>query len=103
MTKVFITNDSGHDYTPARAYGELVMLSEGTVNKFHLTKMLREFEPHLSASSPEDFILPSGPSIMNAVACASFAAIHKRLNLLLFRLEEDGQPRYVVRRIIFNV
>lgn len=102
MAKVFITNDSGHDYSPARRFGELVPLSTGMVNKFHLTKMLRQFEPLLSHSSPEDFILQSGPSIMNCVACAYFAAKHGRLNLLIFRLEGDGKQRYVVRRLYFR-
>jgi hypothetical protein len=102
MTKVFITNDSGHDYSAAKQFGELIPLSAGTVNKFHITKMLRQFEPLLRDSSPHDFILQSGPSIMNCIACAYFAALHGRLNLLIFRLEENGAQRYVVRRLSFR-
>lgn len=102
MSKVYVINDSGHDYTPARPFGELVVLSEGTIDKFHLTQMLRAFESALPISSPEDYILISGPSIMNCVACAMFAAIHGCLNLLLFRMEPGGRPRYVARRINFK-
>lgn len=102
MAKVFITNDSGHDYSAAQQFGELITLSTGTVNKFHVTKMLRQFEPLLRDSSPDDYILQSGPAVMNCIACAYFAALHGRLNLLIFRLEGNGKQRYVVRRLSFR-
>jgi len=101
MAKVFIVNDSGHDYSAAEKFGELVPLSTGTVNKYHLTKMLRTFEPLMKDSSPDDYILQSGPSVMNCIACAYFASVHGQLNLLIFRLEGNGKQRYVVRRLTF--
>ena len=100
MKKVLIVNDSGHDYSAAERFGELVILSTGNIAKFDVTRMHRTFAPELDQSSPDDFILQSGPSVMNCVACAYFAALHNRLNLLLFRLEGNGSNRYVVRKLI---
>jgi hypothetical protein len=98
VPSVFIVNDSGHDFSAARKYGELITLSRGKVNRYHITKMLRTFAD-LNNSAPGDFLLPSGPMIMNCIACAMFAAKHGRLNLLLFRMAENGEQYYVVRRI----
>lgn len=100
MAKVFIVNDTGHDYSDAERFGELVVLSEGTVNKYSLTSMRRLLGPALADSDPEDYILHSGPSVMSSVASAIFAAKHGRLNLLLYHAERKG--RYVARTVVFR-
>ena len=81
---VYVVNDSGHDFSAATKFGRLVFLSRGVLSKFNLTAMKRLFDEHLQQSGPEDFILHSGPSVMNALACSIFVALHGRLNLLLF-------------------
>jgi hypothetical protein len=101
LSKVYIVNNSGHDFSPAEDFGELVIMSEGSVDKFQITAMLRQFGPFLDLSEQEDYIVPSGPSIMNAIACSYFAAMHGRLNLLIWRLAHNGHDRYVHRKVIF--
>jgi len=100
MAKVFLVNNGGHDYSKATKFGELITLSEGLVTKFHVTKMMRMFRP-LIGSNSGDFILLSGPTVMSCIACALFAALHGRLNLLLYRPDEAGEDHYLVRRIVF--
>ncbi len=102
MPKVFIVSASGHDFTPAEKHGELIPLSRGTINKFHITKMLRVFDEKLLNSTHEDFILQSGPTIMNVVACGRFIALHGCLNLLIWRIDEDGTEKYAIRRLNFK-
>lgn len=102
MPTVFVTNDSGHDYHDAERFGELVVMSEGLIDKFNVTSMLRTFRKFLRTSTADDFILVSGPGVMNAVACAAFAAQHGCLNILLWRFEKTGEDRYVHHRIILN-
>ena len=100
MDKVFIVNNSGHDYSDAKRFGELIIMSEGVIDKFNVTSMLRTFKKHLNTSTKNDFILQSGPSIMNAVACAEFATNHSCLNLLIWRYEQDGRSdRYTHHRL----
>ena len=102
LKKVFVVNDSGHDFEQAKVYGELTALSNGLVDRFNVMAMLRAFEPVLENSSPEDYILHTGPGVMSAIACSVFAAKHGRLNLLLWRAERDGNDRYVHRKLLFK-
>lgn len=86
--KVFIVNKSSHDFSDAKQYGELIFLSEGPVNRYATNDMFRQFKELMKDSSPDDHIVPCSLNVMNAVACAMFAHMHGRLNLLLFK---DGK------------
>lgn len=97
---VFIVNNSGHDFSDAQRFGELVSMTRDTVNRFDITEMKRRFEQFISLSTPNDFILHTGPGVMSAIACAMFAAKHRCLNLLLWQPDEDGVDRYVCKRMI---
>lgn len=102
MRKVFIVNDSGHDFSAAEKFGELIVMSTGLLDKYNLTGMKRRFEPHILTSKPTDYILHTGPSVMSALACSMFTALHGRLNILLWKAEQDGRDCYVYRRIVFT-
>lgn len=97
MAKVFVVNNSAHDFSPATDYGELIFLSEGAMNRYATNNMHRLFSEELRDSHLEDYILLCGLSVMNAVACSIFAHKHGRLNLLLFK-----QGQYVERNIILE-
>ena len=97
MPNVYVVSKSSHDFSEAKKFGKLVFLSEGAMNRYHCNNMNRQFMEVLKNSSPEDFILPCGLSVMNSIACATFSVLHERLNLLLFR-----KGRYVERNIVFN-
>ncbi len=99
--KVFVISDSGHDFTDATRFGELVIMSKGLVSKFHVTAVRRLFEPFIDSSTESDFLLCSGPSLMTAIACSMFAARHGCLNLLLFHGTGESH-NYVQRRIRFD-
>jgi hypothetical protein len=102
MRKVLIVNDSGHDFSLAEKYGQLTIMSKGLIDRYNITGMKRAFDQHIEASGPEDFILHTGPGVMSAVACSMFASKHGRLNILLWRAEEDGNDRYVHRKVVFK-
>ena len=102
MNKVFAVNDSGHDFSQAKEYGELIMLTEGIIGKYQITSMYRTMEDQLRSSKPDDYILMCGPSVMQSVACAIFAAKHGCLNLLLFKTGGEGnrgEDTYIFRRL----
>ncbi len=84
MSTVYVVNKSSHDFSSAEEYGTLKFLSEGMMNKFEANHMARTFKEALEHSSASDYILPCGLSVMNMIACAMFATMHGRLNLLLF-------------------
>jgi hypothetical protein len=95
MPKVYVVNKSNHDFSPALKYGDIVFLSEGTMNRYATNNMFRSFGEALEGSSADDYIVPCSLNVMNSIACAIFARKHGTLNLLLFK---DG--RYIERNHI---
>ena len=83
--KVFIVNKSSHDFHPAEKYGEVIFLSEGSMNRYATNSMVRQFGDAMKDSKEGDYIVPCSLNVMNSVACAIFAHKHGRLNLLLFK------------------
>jgi len=96
MPNVYIVNKSSHDFSPAEKFGKLIYLSSGSMNRYATNNMVRTFNDVLKNSKPDDYIVPCSLNIMNSLACAIFAAKHKRLNLLLFK-----SGHYVERNHIF--
>ncbi len=99
MPKVYIVNKGGHNYEPASKYGELVTLSEGGVDKHSPAKIYMDFIEILRDSSPGDFLLLSGLTLINSVATGIMVAMHGQVNYLLFH-QRNGN--YVARNIKFN-
>ena len=104
MNKVFVVNRGCHDHSDAERFGELVYLSEGSINRYATGKMYREFIEPLKKSGPEDYILTTGLTIMSVIACSIFARMHGRLNLLLFKSlrKPDEESYYVERTVVLD-
>lgn len=95
---VFIPNRSGHDFEPAKEFGRLIFMSEGQVSRFNISRMYSNFAQFMRDSSPHDYILMTGLSHMSSIACATFAFLHGRLNLLLY----VGKGKYIVRTVVLS-
>lgn len=93
--KVYVVNKSAHDFGPAEEYGSIIFLSEGSMNRYAVNSMYRQFSMVMEESDGNDYIVPCSLNVMNAVACAIFGSKHKRLNLLLFK---DGL--YLERNLV---
>ena len=98
--KVFIINKGGHNHEDAERFGDLVFLSEGNINRYAVNSIYRRFVTILENSSPEDYILITGLSVMSSVACAIFSRLHGRLNLLLYKTTRGEKEGYYVERTI---
>lgn len=85
MPKVFIVNNSGHDFSGAKNFGEVVFLSTGAIPRYNINQMYREFSNVLKHSKPDDFLLCTALTQMNMVAAAIFAHLHGRVNLLIHK------------------
>lgn len=88
MRKVYIPNRGPHDYSEAERFGELVVCTVGSLDRFDTAQMFRELEDAMYDSTPDDFILLTSLTSLCSVACAIFAAKHWRLNLLIH--SKDG-------------
>jgi len=104
MSKVYIVNKGGHDHSDAERFGDLVFLSEGSINRYAVNQIYRQFNEFLRNSSTGDYIVPTGLTFMSIVACSIFAHKHGRLNLLIYKNKksENENPYYVERILILE-
>tara|TARA_Y100000310_G_C20694603_1_gene824674 strand:- start:2056 stop:2376 length:321 start_codon:yes stop_codon:yes gene_type:complete len=98
MSKVYIPNDSGQDFTPAEIFGTLVPLTVGTQNRWNLRGHYHTFMQELSDSSPDDFLVVVGLATQIAVATGILAKMHGQVNYLLF----DGKHSYRDYTLVFD-
>lgn len=96
---VYIVNNSGHDFSSATKYGDVIYLSDGKIGKFDMNDMYRTILPILQESSMDDYILPTSLPILSALAMSLFAHMHGRINVLLY---DAATNKYAARTIVFN-
>ena len=85
MPNVYVINKCPHDFHKAERYGTLVYLSKGSMNKYAVNKIFRQFTCMLSKSKPDDYILLTSLTVMSVIATCIFVLKHRTLNLLLFK------------------
>ncbi len=95
VSKVYIINDSGHDYKEAEKYGTLIYLTRGKVAPYAIIQNYRTFAEKMKDATPDDYILVTSLASMNAIAGWIMGTLGFPLNLLLFK-----DSTYVVRRIM---
>jgi hypothetical protein len=95
--KVFVANKSAHNYMAAGSFGELVYVTEGTIDRYDANGIWRAWQIALDGSHPDDYIMPTSLNIICMIGAALFAVRHRRLNLLLFRY-----GKYVTRELVFH-
>lgn len=92
--RVFIPNKGAHDYTAAEQFGDLVFITEGTINKFAIDTYYRTAIDFMKDAEPQDFLLVtslnSACSICAAILSRRFGIVH----FLMFR-----RNKYIERTI----
>lgn len=99
MQRVYIPNNSGHDFSDAESYGELVFVTEGLVSKFNINQMYRKAADSMEDSDPEDYVLITGLSQITGICIAVFAYLHGRINLLIYDAKEE---EYISRTVMLG-
>ncbi len=99
---VYVVNDGVHDYSRAKKWGKLTFLNKAIVSKYSVSKIYRMMALKLRESSPDDYILISGLTIMNCIACSCFAFLHKRLNLLIFKAGDYVERKIDMKELLSN-
>jgi len=98
MPSVFVVNKGGHNFEAASRYGRIVYITEGLIKPFAVDKIYREIAAKLKHSEPDDYILITGLTVINSIACSYFSVKHNgRLNILLYR-----NNRYIARTLMIN-
>ena len=93
MRTVYVVHDGGHDYQEAEKWGSRHFLQAGHIDKPDVEALLALTQEGLAESGPNDFILPSGPTILNILTASEFMRKHQRLNLLLWTKELRYVPK----------
>lgn len=99
MQKVYVPNNSGHDFSNAESYGELIYITEGLLSKFQINQMYRKVADTLEDSNSEDYVLVTGLTQINIISASVFAYLHGRLNLLIYDAKEG---EYVSRTVMLG-
>lgn len=100
---VYVPNKSGHDFSAAESYGNLVFVSEGYIKRNNVAEMYRLCAEAINNSSETDYIIQTGLPTLFGILCASFAFKHGRLNLLLHEVNtEMPHGRYIERQLVLD-
>jgi len=94
---VYILNKGPHDYSEARKFGELVVCTDGSLDKWDTSQLYRELSTAMQDSHQDDFLLLTSLASLCGIACAIFAVKHGRINLLIHRGEG-----YISRTIMLS-
>lgn len=102
--KVYVVNRSAHDYGAAKKYGKLVFVTHGRQNFFSVTQHARLWMDVLKDSHPDDCIILASLNILCAIGAAIFAAMHGRVNFLLYSSPREPSKRgekgkYIMREL----
>jgi hypothetical protein len=99
MAKVYVPNNSGHDFSDAHRFGELVFVTTGMIERFKVNTMFRQVVDALEESSEEDYIMVTGLTQINVILTSVFTYKHHKLNMLIYDVKEE---KYVPRKIVFG-
>jgi hypothetical protein len=96
--KVFIINNSGHDFSQAEDFGELVFLTSGAVDSSKSNLHYRELAAKMSEAKEGDYILVTSLASINAIAGWIMGRLGLNLRLLIY-----SNNKYVVKTIYNNL
>lgn len=98
MSKVYILNNGGHDYSAAQEFGSPVICTEGVVDKKDTAQMFRLLSDALEYAQETDYILITSLTSLCCIAVGIMADRFGKVNLLIY---EGG--RYLPRTIVFSI
>lgn len=84
LPTVWIVNYSGHDFSAAKPWGKLKVVTEGYVSQESLDRVLYTVTRPLFESDPNDWLALSGMGILQVAAVSFMLAQHGRANLLVW-------------------
>lgn len=96
MAKVYIANNTNHDYSKAEQYGQLVDVTNGKAPIFKTSLMRTILEEELADFTEDDYLLVSGPAILCIMAST---VLFNKFETVKFLVFDAKQQDYVVRHL----
>lgn len=82
--KVWVVQNSGHDFTATKDFGEIAFLFPDKINVFASDVLVRDIEDKLEAAKEDDYLVLSGPALANCVAYSFLLRKFSKVNVLIF-------------------
>lgn len=95
MSKVYVANVAGHDFTGLKKYGEIVAITKGHVSFGSLDRMAFDVAVAVRDAERDDYLAVSGAAIINVTAAIVWYQKHKRVRLLNYD-KKTGEYREMV-------
>lgn len=96
MAKVYVANNTNHDYSKAEQYGQLVDVTNGKAPIFKTSLMKSILEDGLADFTEDDYLLVSGPAILCIMAST---VLFSKFDTVKFLVFDAKQQDYVVRHL----
>lgn len=96
MAKVYVVNNTNHDYSKAEQYGKLVYVTKGKLPIFKTNTVRAMLEKGLAEFTKDDYLLLSGPAIVNIMAAT---ILYNKFDTVKFLVFDAKQQNYVVRHL----
>lgn len=96
MAKVYVVNNVHHDFSKAEQYGELVYVTKGQLPIFKTSTVRAMLEKGLVKFTKDDYLLISGPAIVNIMAAT---LLFNKFDTVKFLVFDAKQQNYVVRHL----
>ena len=96
MAKVYVVNNTNHDYSKAELYGELVYVTKGKLPIFKTNTVRAMLEKGLVKFTKDDYLLISGPAIVSVMAAI---ILFNKFDTVKFLVFDAKQQDYVVRHL----
>ena len=96
MAKVYVVNNTNHDYSKAEQYGELVYITKGKLPIFKTNTVRAMLEKGLVKFTKDDYLLISGPAIVSVMAAT---ILYNNFDSVKFLVFDAYLQDYVVRHL----
>ena len=96
MAKVYVVNNTHHNYSKAERYGKLVDVTKGKIPIFKTSTVRAMLEKGLAAFTKDDYLLISGPAMVNIMAAT---LLYNKFDTVKFLIFDAKQQDYVVRHL----
>lgn len=96
MPKVFVANYQDMDFTPAQQFGELVFITQGYIPLNDLEKVRAQIKKFVDLSSPSDYIIQNGPSVIVTLLAVLWFMKHGYINMLSWNSKTKSYKHFVV-------
>lgn len=90
MSTVWIPKSAGHDFTAAGQYGVIKFIFEDSQDLFNPDRLREIARQAIQNAEPTDYLLPSGPQIMNIMVFMALLERNKYVRLLLFNAKDNA-------------